>query len=73
MMSDVNDNMMATCNSIWNEVHRVQLKAKKQQLTLMNKWKSELITFLIQYKLNSVAFSPQVNYTDRATADCRRS
>jgi hypothetical protein len=25
------------------------------------------------YKLNSVAFSPQANYTDRATAACRRS
>jgi hypothetical protein len=25
------------------------------------------------YKLNSVAFSPQANYTDRATAVCRRS
>jgi hypothetical protein len=24
-------------------------------------------------KLNSVAFSPQANYTDRATAACRRS
>jgi hypothetical protein len=24
-------------------------------------------------KLNSVVFSPQVNYTDRATATCRRS
>jgi hypothetical protein len=24
------------------------------------------------YKLNSVAFSPQANYTDRATAACRR-
>jgi hypothetical protein len=24
-------------------------------------------------KLNSVAFSPQANYTDRATAVCRRS
>jgi hypothetical protein len=24
-------------------------------------------------KLNSVAFSPRVNYTDRATAACRRS
>jgi hypothetical protein len=23
-------------------------------------------------KLNSVAFSPQANYTDRATAACRR-
>jgi hypothetical protein len=23
--------------------------------------------------VNSVAFSPQVNYTDRATAACRRS
>jgi hypothetical protein len=24
-------------------------------------------------KLNSVSFSPQANYTDRATAACRRS
>jgi hypothetical protein len=28
---------------------------------------------LIIYKLNSVAFSPQANYTDRGTAACRRS
>jgi hypothetical protein len=26
-----------------------------------------------QLKLNSVAFSPQANYTDRGTAACRRS
>jgi hypothetical protein len=29
------------------------------------------ITFIL--KLNSVAFSPQTNYTDWATAACRRS
>jgi hypothetical protein len=29
--------------------------------------------FVESYKTNSVAFSPQVNYTDRATAACRRS
>jgi hypothetical protein len=37
---------------------------------------NELIqTFLVNvfYKLNSVAFSPQGNYTDQATAACRRS
>jgi hypothetical protein len=28
---------------------------------------------LTKTKLNSVAFSPQANYTDRATAVCRRS
>jgi hypothetical protein len=28
---------------------------------------------LIKLKLNSVVFSPQVNYTERATAACRRS
>jgi hypothetical protein len=28
---------------------------------------------IIKKKLNSVAFSPQANYTDRATAACRRS
>jgi hypothetical protein len=27
----------------------------------------------LKTKLNSVAFSPQANYTDRATAACRRS
>jgi hypothetical protein len=30
-------------------------------------------TTLLSTKLNSVAFSPQVNYTDRATAASRRS
>jgi hypothetical protein len=29
--------------------------------------------YLYPEKLNSVAFSPQANYTDRATAACRRS
>jgi hypothetical protein len=28
---------------------------------------------LLLLKLNSVAFSPQANYTDRAAAACRRS
>jgi hypothetical protein len=27
----------------------------------------------LKKKLNSVAFSPQANYTDRVTAACRRS
>jgi hypothetical protein len=29
--------------------------------------------YWLKLKLNSVAFSPQANYTDRATAACRRS
>jgi hypothetical protein len=29
--------------------------------------------YKLKTKLNSVAFSPQANYTDRATAACRRS
>jgi hypothetical protein len=33
-----------------------------------------ITSYYVQYKkLNSVAFSPQANYTDRATAACRRS
>jgi hypothetical protein len=28
---------------------------------------------LHKLKLNSMAFSPQANYTDRATATCRRN
>jgi hypothetical protein len=32
-----------------------------------------LLELVIKLKLNSVAFSPQANYTDRATAACRRS
>jgi hypothetical protein len=39
MKFDVNDNMMAALSSIENEVFRVQQKAKKQQLTLMDMWK----------------------------------
>jgi hypothetical protein len=31
------------------------------------------ILLISKLKLNSVAFSPQANYTDRATAACRRS
>jgi hypothetical protein len=30
-------------------------------------------TYVPKLKLNSVAFSPQANYTDRAIAACRRS
>jgi hypothetical protein len=37
---DVDDNMMAAHSSIENEVYRVQQKAKKQQLTLMDMWKN---------------------------------
>jgi hypothetical protein len=33
------DNTMADFTSIENEVYRIQQKAKKQQLTLMNMWK----------------------------------
>jgi hypothetical protein len=39
MKFDVNDNMMAALSSIENEVYKVQQKAKKQQLTLMDMWK----------------------------------
>jgi hypothetical protein len=39
MKFDVNDNTMAALSSIENEVYRVQQKAKKQQLTLMDMWK----------------------------------
>jgi hypothetical protein len=36
MKFDVHDNTMAALSSIQNEVYRVQQKAKKQQLTLMD-------------------------------------
>jgi hypothetical protein len=39
MMFDVGDNTMAALSSIENEVYRVQQKAKKQQLTLLDMWK----------------------------------
>jgi hypothetical protein len=39
MKFDVNDNTMAALSSIENEVYRVQQKAKKQQLNLMDMWK----------------------------------
>jgi hypothetical protein len=39
MKFDVGDNTMAALSSTENEVYRVQQKAKKQQLTLMNMWK----------------------------------
>jgi hypothetical protein len=39
MKFDVDDNTMAALSSIENEVYRVQQKAKKQQLTLMDMWK----------------------------------
>jgi hypothetical protein len=39
MKFDVNDNTMAALSSIENKVYRVQQKAKKQQLTLMDMWK----------------------------------
>jgi hypothetical protein len=39
MTLDVSDNIMAALSSIENEAYRVQQKAKKQQLTLMDMWK----------------------------------
>jgi hypothetical protein len=33
----------------------------------------EIVYIKLKKKLNSVAFNPQANYTDRATAACRRS
>jgi hypothetical protein len=46
------------------------LEKMKQQ----SKWNLKIILKLnLHKKLNSVAFSPQANYTDRATAACRRS
>jgi hypothetical protein len=39
MKFDVNDNTMAALSSLENEVYRVQQKAKKQQLTLIDMWK----------------------------------
>jgi hypothetical protein len=39
MKFDVSDNTMAALSSILNEVYRVQQKAQKQQLTLMDMWK----------------------------------
>jgi hypothetical protein len=39
MKFDVDDNTMAALSSIENKVYRVQYKAKKQQLTLMDMWK----------------------------------
>jgi hypothetical protein len=43
-------------------------KEKANKNMLKGKGEEKVIT-----KLNSVAFSPQANYTDRATAACRRS
>jgi hypothetical protein len=39
------DIMMAALSSIENEVFRVQQKAKKKQVTLVNMWKMNYITF----------------------------
>jgi hypothetical protein len=39
MKFDVDDNTMAALISIENAVYRIQQKAKKQQLTLMDMWK----------------------------------
>jgi hypothetical protein len=43
-----------------------------QSLTFIGQHKQVEGTSMVT-KLNSVAFSPQANYTDRATAACRRS
>jgi hypothetical protein len=42
MKFDVDDNMTAAISSTENEVYRVQQKAKKQQLTLMDMRKKDL-------------------------------
>jgi hypothetical protein len=39
MKFDADDNTMAVLSSTENEVYRVQQKAKKKQLTLMDMWK----------------------------------
>jgi hypothetical protein len=39
MKFDADDNTMAALSNIENEVYRVQQKAKKQQLTLMDMWR----------------------------------
>jgi hypothetical protein len=36
VMVGVTENMMAALSGIYNEVHRVQQKVKRQQLTLMD-------------------------------------
>jgi hypothetical protein len=41
MKSDVDDNMMATCNSIWNEVQRVQQEVK-ESTTYSNEYVEEV-------------------------------
>jgi hypothetical protein len=43
------------------------------QLYILGHYTSELENYHLKLKLNSVGFSPQANYTDRATAACRRS
>jgi hypothetical protein len=57
-------------------VHHVKLKISK--LTRSNDHRLSTYQhcrqwFVITLRLNSVAFSPQANYTDRATAACRWS
>jgi hypothetical protein len=48
-------------------------KLIKVQFGLNIKWSLYLMIMTKKTKPNSVAFSPQANYTDRATAACRRS
>jgi hypothetical protein len=72
---------------IWSEHNRVYLFWNKCEYTfkvlffqppnICKVWKKLLNIFFKSYwsktKLNSVAFSPQANYADRATAACGRS
>jgi hypothetical protein len=50
-----------------------KLALKDEKTQNLRKWMENLIIEVVTKKLNSVAFSPQANYTERATAACRRS
>jgi hypothetical protein len=51
----------------------VQISISIKFLCITRDQHSNIINIKTKTKLNSVAFSPQANYTDRVTAACRRS
>jgi hypothetical protein len=62
----LNHGVRATGDKTW--VSFVNVETKEQSMQWMRKYSPKQ-----QNKTNSMAFSPQANYTDRATAACRRS
>jgi phage gp29-like protein len=80
MQTNASSTVYQVCNRIRRDIQISYVPNSCQTITLLlvqrfYRMNSEHYTSYtgLKTKLNSVAFSPQANYTDRATAACRRS